>query len=370
MSFLTVAIIQERSGTGWTIDTTLANLDADTLLKDFVILFGTVVQSNTLFTKLSAVSVRYDGTTIGTTTVQLRRRTPIDPASVIAYGERFSSAVWNREVNRVSRRAAEYESFGIGSIGDVTGVPSNSAYGIAWATDTIFAPTRQAVYDKIQSVVAGYAAGDSAITASLATYAPLASPTLTGVPTAPTPAPTANSTQLQTTAGVRGFLTSAADVKALQNTTYPTAAKTVNDTTLASTAFGHIASVAKQVRNFQWNTAASTASTSFVVAYTSPSITPRNNTTSFLVIATLVYLGSTNGGYVRLVAGATDIAQNYSNGTTFVSLVLMGVHAPASAAAFTVKVEHRSLSGTTYVNFASLTAAFSSMTVLEFENTI
>jgi len=369
MSFLTVAIIQERSGTGWTIDTTLANLDADTLLKDFVILFGTVVQSNTLFTKVSAVSVRYDGSSIGTTTVQLRRRTPIDPANVVLYGERFSSAVWNREVNRVSRRAAEYESFGIGSIGDVTGVPSNSAYGIAWSTDTIFAPTRQAVYDKVQSVVAAYIAADAVINASLATYAPLASPTLTGVPTAPTPAPTSNSTQLQTTAGVRGFLTSAADVKALQNTTYPTAAKTVNDTTLASTAFGHIASVAKKVTNFQWNTEVTTASTSFVVAYTSPSVTPRNATTSFLVIASVQTLSTGTGSFMRIVADTTDISHVLLTGGTYTTTSLMGVHTPGSAAAFTIKVEHRVNSGSAGIN-STQTQCTSSITVIEFENTI
>jgi len=315
------------------------------------------------------VSVRYDGTTIGTTTVQLRRRTPIDPANVVLYGERFSSAVWNREVNRVSRRAAEYESFGIGSIGDVTGVPSNSVYGIAWATDTIFAPTRQAVYDKIQSVVAAYIAADAVINASLATYAPLASPSLTGVPTAPTPAPTANSTQLQTTAGVRGFLTSAADVKALQNTTYPTAAKTVNDTTLASTAFGHVASVAKRVTNFQWNTAFSTTSATFAVAYTSPDITPRNSTTSFLVIASLVHITTAGFSFSRLVAGSTDIAQNYSTNASWSSNVMMGVHTPGSAAVFTVKVEVRT-SGSVLINFGTIPEALSSMTVVEFENTI
>jgi len=369
MSFLTVAIIQSKSGTGWTIDTTLANLDADTLLKDFVILFDTVVQTNTSFTKLSAVSVRYDGSSIGTTTVQLRRRTPIDPASVISYGERFSSAVWNREVNRVSRRAAEYESFGIGSIGDVTGVPSNSAYGIAWSTDTIFAPTRQAVYDKIQSVVAAYIAADAVITTSLATYAPLASPSLTGVPTAPTPAPTANSTQLQTTAGVRGFLTSASDVKALQNTTYPTAAKTVNDTTLASTAFGHVASVAKQVRNFAWNTINTTTSTSFVVAYTSPSVTPRNATTSFLIIASVQYFPNAGGTLIRLVADTTDIQQQLFGVGARLVAVLMGVYTPGAAAAFTVKVEHRVLSGSSEVN-NGYTQCTSAITVVEFENTI
>jgi len=366
MSFLTVAIIQSRSGTGWTIDTTLANLDPDTLLKDFVILFGAVVQPNTSFTKLSAVSVRYDGSSIGTTTVQLRRRTPIDPASVVLYGERFSSAVWNREINRVSRRAAEYESFGIGSIGDVTGVPSNSAYGIAWATDTIFAPTRQAVYDKIQSVVAAYIAADAVINTSLATYAPLASPTLTGVPTAPTPATTSNSTQLQTTAGVRGFLTSA-ELKALQNTTYPTAAKTVNDTTLASTAFGHVASVAKRVTNFQWNTSFTTASlVTFVVAYTSPSLTPRNATTSFLVIAGVQVLPTVTGSIIRVVAGTTDISQVFLSGATFVTAMLMGVYTPGTADAFTLKIELRNAG----VNTNGEVLCVSSITAVEFENTI
>jgi len=369
MTFLTVAIIQSRSGTGWTIDTTLANLDLDTTLKDFVILFGVAVQSNTLFTKVSPISVRYDGSSIGVTTVQLRRRTDIAPANVAVYGERFSSAVWNREVNRVSRRAAEYESFGIGSIGDVTGVPSNAAYGIAWSTDTIFASTRKAIYDRVEALVVDYIARDAVVNTAVNTRAPLASPALTGVPTAPTPAVSTNSTQLQTTAGVRSLLTSAAEVKALQNATYATAAKTVNDTTLASTAFGHIASVAKQVRNFTWNTISNTTSTSFVVAYTSPTVTPRNATTSFLVIAGIQSQSNANGTFARLVVDATEVNRVLLSAGTRGSVVLMGVYTPGSAAAFTIKVEHRVLAGASEINNTE-TSCTSTMTVIEFENTL
>jgi len=351
----TAAIIQSRSGTGWTLDTTLAYLDTDLLLKDFVVLFGSVVQSNTLFTKVSPVSVLYIGAPITTTTVQLRRRTPIDPIKEVLYGERFSSTDWNREVNRTSRRAAEYEVFGIGSIGDVTGVPNNGVYGASWATDTIFAPTRQAVYTKIEAAVADYIARDATITASITGFAPLASPALTGTPTAPTPAASDNSTKIQTSAGVRAFLSSAADLKALQNATYPTAANTTNTTEIASTAFAHLASVIKKITRFADSTFRTSSLGAWTTMCTGGTITPRSSTSSFLIVAIgnygctgavavaqrLLINGTANVGNAGFGAypGATT---NYTQGT------MTTIYTPGSAASFTVGTQ---AGGNTNTNF-------------------
>lgn len=71
-------------------------------------------------------------------------------------------------------------------------------------------------------------------------YAPKASPTFTGTPTAPTQAKTDNSTKLATTAHVKSVVADYAPLSspALTGTpTAPTAAQTANDTQLATTAF-------------------------------------------------------------------------------------------------------------------------------------
>lgn len=71
-------------------------------------------------------------------------------------------------------------------------------------------------------------------------YAPKASPTFTGTPTAPTQAKTDNSTKLATTAHVKSVVADYAPLTSPALTgkpTAPTAAQTANDTQLANTAF-------------------------------------------------------------------------------------------------------------------------------------
>lgn len=83
-------------------------------------------------------------------------------------------------------------------------------------------------------------AAEGAITTSLAAYAPLASPTLTGTPAAPTATPGTSTTQLATTAFVGTALTPYAPLAspALTGTpTAPTATVGTNTTQLATTAF-------------------------------------------------------------------------------------------------------------------------------------
>lgn len=366
LAVTTAAIIQSRAGTNWTLDTTLANLDPDTFLKDFVVLFGSVVQSNTLFTKVSPVAVLYIGAPITTTTVQLRRRTPIDPIKEVLYGERFSSADWNREINRTSRRAAEYEVFGIGSIGDVTGTPNNAAYSSAWGTDTIFAPTRSALFTKIENVISNYQAADTAIAAMITGGAPLNSPAFTGVPTAPSPAPSTNSTQIQTAAGVRALLTSVADLKALQNATYPTAAKTTNTTELASTAFAHLANGFKKLHTSNGG-ATSTASATWISVGTI-TLTPRSTASQFLVLF-MPLVVATGGDYgkigVRYNADTPPASSQgfvfASAGTVYAASTISRVISPATASSITISGGILASAGTMNLDSYVLVA-------IEFEN--
>ncbi|MER0152317.1 phage tail protein, partial [Enterobacter hormaechei] len=74
----------------------------------------------------------------------------------------------------------------------------------------------------------------------VADYAPLSSPTFTGTPTAPTQTKTDNSTKLATTAHVKSVVADYAPLSSPALTgkpTAPTAAQTANDTQLANTAF-------------------------------------------------------------------------------------------------------------------------------------
>lgn len=107
------------------------------------------------------------------------------------------------------------------------------------------------------------AAATYATAASLSAYAPLASPTLTGTPLAPTPATADNTTKIATTAYVQSNLASYATLAspALTGTPIaPTAAPGTNTTQLATTAFvaAAVASSAQIVKLTADETSAST----------------------------------------------------------------------------------------------------------------
>ena len=76
-----------------------------------------------------------------------------------------------------------------------------------------------------------------AISAAASTYAPLASPSLTGVPTAPTAAAATSTTQIATTAFVDTSFAKLASPAFTGTPTAPTAASGANNTTIATTAF-------------------------------------------------------------------------------------------------------------------------------------
>jgi len=76
-----------------------------------------------------------------------------------------------------------------------------------------------------------------AISAAASTYAPLASPSLTGVPTAPTAAAATSTTQIATTAFVDTSFAKLASPAFTGTPTAPTAAFGANNTTVATTAF-------------------------------------------------------------------------------------------------------------------------------------
>lgn len=463
-TYNTAAVLDIKSGTNWNINVTNANLDPDTSIQDFVVLFNGVIQTNTDFIKTTSTNLMYLGAPIAATTVEVRRRTPSGAAKIVKYGERFSSDDWNREINRINRRAAEWEAFGITSGGvlpnpkddpygalwsndtiypatrkriydkiesvisgyqsaDMTIVsgyqsadaslqtqinslsggaaPRDDVYGTVWSTDTTFSATRKRIYDKIESVVAGYGSADAGLqtqinnnATAIAARAPLASPALTGTPTAPSPATNLNNGQIQTTEGVRNFLSSATDPKTINNAainsatltnttiTAVTQPKTTNNTTLATTAFGHIASVTKKITN-QRSAAQVSVTANTYTSVVTLSVTPRSANSSFLVFLYSFYTtnNANSVAQVQLRCSSSVIASNRlwpgGGDLELGSLTMMGLYTPGSASTFTVTVEARNETAGAQWDFGhpvssidNQVGSFPQVFVLEFENTI
>ena len=109
------------------------------------------------------------------------------------------------------------------------------------------APATLDTLKEIAAAINNDPAFSTTINNALALKAPLASPALTGTPTAPTAAQTANNTQIATTAFVQAVATTINNALVLKaplanpaltgTPTAPTAAQTVNNTQIATTAF-------------------------------------------------------------------------------------------------------------------------------------
>lgn len=227
----TANVVVTRTGTGFTIDVTACNLDPNLLLQDFNVLQGGVLVLSAPYVKTTQNILTYTGVALPTnTTVEIRRKTPNTVVRNATFDVTIHASDWQAEVDRCSRRSEEYDLNGVGNASVVTNTnPNNGVYGIAWSTDTVFPPTRQAVYNKIE------------------TLAPIASPSFTGAPLAPNAVFGTNTTQIATTAFVQASLTPINTSIALKaniaSPTFtgipaaPTAATTTNTTQLATTAF-------------------------------------------------------------------------------------------------------------------------------------
>lgn len=213
----TVAV---RTGTNWTINVTATNLDTDLSVKDFIVLHNNALVDNVNYTKTSATILTYTGAALPTDTqVEIRRKTPVEPVQEITFATRFSSALWNKELERTSRWKAETEVNGSGLSGIGIPTPSNEAYGINWAADSFLPPTRQAVYDKIQ------------------TMPTLASAPFAANPTVPDIVSRESTTKVPNTKYVDGFYASKDSPILTGNPSVPTRTQGDNTTGIASTAF-------------------------------------------------------------------------------------------------------------------------------------
>lgn len=220
----TANVIGTRSGTNWTIDVSDANLDTTAGIKDFIVLHNGVVVPNTDYTKTTSSVLTYTGTALAAgTTVEVRRKTPTDIIQPVSYQSRLSSDLWNKEFERKTRWQEEADLNGTGpTAGGVVPAPRDTPYDSDWNGDTVYPPSRNSVYDKLQ------------------TMAPLVSPAFTGVPSTPDTAVGTNTSQVVNTRSLQNELALKANVSSPSFTgtpTAPTADVSASNTTLANTAF-------------------------------------------------------------------------------------------------------------------------------------
>ena len=215
------------SGVSFSINVTPCNLDTDITIRDFVVLInGSLAANQNNYTKTTATNITYAGPNLTTSTVEVRRNTPRGVLKQQLATTKIRSDDWNREFDRRVRISEEVDLYGAGG-GFTIRLPLNDAYGASWATDTLFSPTRQALYNQMQTYISSvsptltgtvtvptYTAGTNdgrvASTAFVANaiqpLAPLASPAFTGVPTVPTAATADNNTTVANTAHVKNVV--------------------------------------------------------------------------------------------------------------------------------------------------------------------
>lgn len=155
----TQAVSYTATSTPWTgsIDVTNADLLSDTSIKDFTVFYNGTEQGSTELAnwiKTSQSVVTYSGSSISSGDVILvKRKTPNSVLRTVATNEVISASLWNQEFDRVIRWREEKDAFGYPVVG--SGLISDEAYGSGWNGVTTEAPSKNSVYDKIESVVTG-----------------------------------------------------------------------------------------------------------------------------------------------------------------------------------------------------------------------
>jgi hypothetical protein len=235
----TAPTITTVSGNSFSVTVTPCELDIDITLRDFIILENGVLTLNpTSYNKTSATTIQYAGPSLPSTTLEVRRYTPRGQRQIAGVGiTKISSDTWNKEFDRRVRIQEEIDTYGAGG-GFSVRLPLDAAYGPGWNGDTLFSPTRNALYGVINTLAplaspaftgnptvptqltsdnSTRVATTSYVKSNLTPYAPLASPTFTGNPTVPTPLTADNSVSIATTAYVKSNLASYALTSALSS---------------------------------------------------------------------------------------------------------------------------------------------------------
>jgi hypothetical protein len=138
----TASVNVTKSGTGFTIDVTAANLLEDLSIKDFEVFHDGVLASKADYAKTSRTLLTYSGASLPTDTpILVKRKTPNVVVQSVTYADRFSSSLWNDELDRIIRWREEIDNTAAGGlvpvlIGNNGFRGDNEFDGLVTVTDT------------------------------------------------------------------------------------------------------------------------------------------------------------------------------------------------------------------------------------------
>lgn len=144
---------------GWTgsINVSDCNLDTDISVDDYKIFYDGVEQGSSELSnwdKVSSISLSYSGSSLNLNDVVLiRRHTPAEVIQTVQPLETISSTQWNAEFDRCARRDEEIRLYGT-TLDSAVGV-SDETYSSGWDGVTTQAPSKNAVYDKLNTLSGG-----------------------------------------------------------------------------------------------------------------------------------------------------------------------------------------------------------------------
>lgn len=139
------------------VNVAACDLLTDLSVKDFSIINVTddIQESSNFWTKVTPTTLRYVGGSPSLTlgdSVEIRRKTPNVVVQPVTYASRFSSDLWNKELDRITRWREEADLNGVGAVAAGTStLPDNSVYSLLWANDTTAPPTRQTLFNYFNS---------------------------------------------------------------------------------------------------------------------------------------------------------------------------------------------------------------------------
>ncbi len=100
----TATIVTLQTGTGWTLDVTALNLDADLSVKDFQVVIDSILQNLADYTKTTRTLITYSGAALPTNTrLTFFRFTPIERTFCPTFGNRLQSSQYNEEFDRLHK---------------------------------------------------------------------------------------------------------------------------------------------------------------------------------------------------------------------------------------------------------------------------
>ena len=195
----------------------------------------------------------------------------------------------------------------------------NTAAAIAWtkiAPSSTVSATELGYLDGVTSAVQTQIDAKLATATAASTYAPLASPALTGVPTAPTAAANTNTTQVATTAYVQTELSDLlASAPAALDTLNELAAALGNDPSFATTVSTSIATKLPKAGGTMTG-AIDMGTTNKITSLATPTVSTDAATKGY--VDTVTVAPSNLTGVITSVGPATSIASQTGTGTKFV----------------------------------------------------